>query len=56
MRIVYNDRPCFQKFMYTLYKVCRVWYVSFYVYGLPFLAIILNILIPAYIRVKTAPV
>ena len=56
MRIVYSDRPWFQKFMYTLYKVCRVWYVSFYVYGLPFLAIILNIFIPAYVQDKTDPV
>lgn len=50
MRIVYSERPCGQKCMYTLYKVCRIWYVSIYIYFLPFLAIILNIIIPEVIQ------
>ena len=56
MRIVYNDRPWFQKLLFTLYKVSRVWYVSFYVYSLPFLSIILNCLIPMYLKIGDGPV
>lgn len=56
MRIVYSERPCGQKCMYTLYKVCRIWYVSFYVYFLPFMSIILNIVIPVYVQDRNNPV
>jgi len=36
--------------MYIFYRIARVWYVSVYVYFLPFLAIILNILIPFVVK------
>jgi hypothetical protein len=46
MKISFQDRDCSGKCAYLVYKVCRVYYVSFYFYFLPFTSVMLSILVP----------
>jgi hypothetical protein len=48
LKITFSDRTCAQKFSYSVYKGCRLFYVSFYFYFYPFTAVIFSIIIPLY--------
>ena len=55
MKIIFQDRNCSGKCAYLVYKVCRVYYVSFYFYFLPFTSVMLSILVPL-VAEKSIPI
>ena len=46
LRVKFSDRICQSKCGFILYKMCRMYFVSFYFYFMPFLSVMLSILIP----------
>lgn len=46
LKIKFSDRSCGSKCMFSLYKICRIYFVSFYFYFLPFTSVMLSILVP----------
>lgn len=46
LRVKFLDRICSSKCGFILYKMCRMYFVSFYFYFMPFLSVMLSILIP----------
>jgi hypothetical protein len=48
LRVMFNSRTCFNKFLFCVYKGYRAFFVSVYFYFFPFIAVIISILIPLY--------
>lgn len=46
LRIMFKDRPCQNKVGICVYRILRIFFVSFYFYFLPFFVLLLSILIP----------
>lgn len=54
LRIVFQKRSKSNKILYTVYKVLKTFYVSFFYYFMPFTAIIMSTLVPLLAR-ENAP-
>lgn len=50
LRVSYNSRSWPNRFLFVVYKLIRIYYVSLYYYFLPFSAIIISTLVPISFR------
>jgi hypothetical protein len=50
LRVQFKDRKCSQKCMFVIYRMLRIFFVSFYFYFFPFLTIMISIMVPIRIQ------
>lgn len=50
LRVSFGDRTCSNKLAYAVYKLMRTFYVAFFYYFIPFVAIVMSTLVPLQAR------